>query len=115
VTGIHVARRPTDSLTMEIECGEESDLVPADRRIYAAYGGCLHKERYLQSIIICPESHALMLRIIASAEVREFEWVALHCLFDLRSVRRIDSLMAPFTSGPLPLLKTMTSQPIQVD
>jgi hypothetical protein len=102
VTGIHVTGRPTDALPMEIECGQESDLVPADRRIYAAYGRGLNKERYLQSIIICPKSHALMLRIIASTEVGELKWIALHCFVRLRSVSAIKSMKAPFTSGPLP-------------
>jgi hypothetical protein len=114
VTGIHVTRRPTDSLPMEIECGEESDLVPADRRIYAAYGGCLHKERYLQRIIICPESHALMLRIIASTEVRELEWTALHCLFDFDRFG-LSTLEGAVHLRAAAILKAMTSQPVQVD
>lgn len=93
--------RPIDSLPMEIEGTKESEFIPADRRIYAAYGGCMHKKRYLQSIIICPKSHALMLRIIASAEVGELKWAALHCHF--RSIDiTINSMKAPFTSGPLP-------------
>ena len=99
---------------MEIECTKEPEFVPADRRIYATYGGCLHKERYLQSIIICPKSHALMLRVIASTEVGELKWIALHC-----SSTSIDSPYQQHDDGvhlkTAAILKAMTSQPIQVD